>query len=236
MEIKNYGNFTVVLPTLNEAGNIANAINAICRLYPGISVIVADDGSRDNTQQIVIRMSKKNGKISLLDRRKEKVKGLTASVAEGIMKSRTEYVIVMDADMQHPPEKIKDIARALLRGCNAAVAVRRSVKGWEFYRKAVSKSLIYIGYLILYARRRSRCSDIFSGYFGTRRSTFSSIFLKNKSRFVMDGYKILFDMLKCMPSSLFKVCEVPYTFGLRKSGRSKAGLKQGMAVFRSFLS
>ncbi|MEM3572230.1 MAG: hypothetical protein QW530_00690, partial [Candidatus Micrarchaeaceae archaeon] len=121
-------------------------------------------------------------------------------------------------------------------GYDLAVAVRRTVEGWQFYRKLISKALIYVGYLILFVKGKSRCGDIFSGYFGIRRSLFLQIYNENKTRFVGEGYKILFDFLKCVDSGSIKICNVPYSFGLRKSGESKAGLKQGLAVIKSFFS
>ena len=48
-----YSNTTVVIPTLNEEKNIEKELKLIETLYPGIHVIVADDGSKDKTQEIV---------------------------------------------------------------------------------------------------------------------------------------------------------------------------------------
>ncbi|MEM3296412.1 MAG: glycosyltransferase [Candidatus Micrarchaeaceae archaeon] len=230
-----YGNITVVLPTLNEEYTIGTLLRYLTSTYKGIKVIVADDGSKDKTKSVVTKFSGKN--VKFLDRHAARLpRGLTFSVIDGILQARTNYVIVMDADMQHPPEKIKALAKCLESGYDLAVAVRRKVEGWQFYRKLISKALIYVGYLILFVKGKSRCGDIFSGYFGIRRSLFLQIYNENKTRFVGEGYKILFDFLKCADSGSIKICNVPYSFGLRKSGESKAGLKQGLAVIKSFFS
>ncbi|MEM0094544.1 MAG: glycosyltransferase [Candidatus Micrarchaeaceae archaeon] len=230
-----YKNVTVVLPTLNEEATIGLLIRYLIREYRGIRIIVVDDGSKDGTKKIVNRFSKRS--VEFFDRHAAHLKrGLTFSIIDGILRAKTKYVIVMDADMQHPPEKIKALAECLERGYDLAVAVRRTVKGWQFYRKLISKTLIYIGYFILSIRGKSMCDDIFSGYFGVRRSMFSYIYKKNSERFVGEGYKVLFDLLKCIDKGSIRICNVPFTFRLRKSGRSKAGLKQGLALIKSFFS
>ncbi|MEM0124076.1 MAG: glycosyltransferase [Candidatus Micrarchaeaceae archaeon] len=230
-----YKNVTVVLPTLNEEATIGLLIRYLIREYRGIRIIVVDDGSKDGTKKIVNRFSKRS--VEFFDRHAAHLKrGLTFSIIDGILRAKTKYVIVMDADLQHPPEKIKALAECLERGYDLAVAVRRTVKGWQFYRKLISKTLIYIGYFILSIRGKSKCGDIFSGYFGVRRSMFSYIYKKNSERFVGEGYKVLFDLLKCIDKGSIRICNVPFTFRLRKSGRSKAGLKQGLALIKSFFS
>ena len=47
-----YSHVTIIIPTLNEAGNIAHLVNAVFSLYPSISCLVVDDGSKDDTQSI----------------------------------------------------------------------------------------------------------------------------------------------------------------------------------------
>ena len=111
--MKSYDDFTVVLPTLNEQGTIGRIIERILSEYEGISIVVANDGSTDGTKKIVLGYSGKDKSVRLIDRHARKLeKGLTASVVDGIMLSETRYAIVMDADLQHPPAKIKEIAKA----------------------------------------------------------------------------------------------------------------------------
>jgi len=86
-------------------------------------------------------------------------------VIDGIYASKTKYVIVMDADMQHPFEVIKEIKKKFDEGYNLVVATRASVKNWALHRKIISRLLIYIGYLVLYLEGSARCEDIFSGLF-----------------------------------------------------------------------
>ncbi len=231
-----YEDVTVVLPTLNEEENIGRIIRILQSSYEGIRVMVSDDGSKDKTRAIVMGISKRDRNVALLDRSKERVKGLTASAVDGIKRSKTKYVVVMDADLQHPPEKIRDIVARLRKKYLVVVATRKSVKDWEMYRKVVSKFLITIGYAVLVARGKETCSDIFSGYFGVDRKFFVDIERKNRGSFVGEGYKILFDLLKCIDKDSVDVAEVGYVFNSREAGESKAGTKQVIALLKSFSS
>ena len=232
---ESFEEITVVLPTLNEKETIGKLINTILKNYPKIKIIVADDNSTDGTINIVKRISSKERNVRLLERKGRK-KGLTASVIDGIYASKTKYVIVMDADMQHPFEVIKEIKKKFDEGYNLVVATRASVKNWALHRKIISRLLIYIGYLVLYLEGSARCEDIFSGYFGIKKELFENIYKANKKRFVGEGYKVLFDLLKCIKSKDARIAEVPYIFHVRGGGSSKAGLKHGIALFKSFFS
>lgn len=232
-----YDDFTVILPTLNEGETIGTLIRRLLSDYSGISVVVSDDGSVDRTASIVREMSKKNRKVSFFDRHAAGLaRGLTASAVDGIRKSRTRYCIVMDADLQHPVEIVGKVASQLARGDELVVAVRADVRKWEMHRKIISKVLIWMGYGILVATGRSRCDDIFSGFFGVDRRLFLRTYERNRGRFIDGGYKILFDFMKCVGNGDMKVGQVPYSFGVRKYGASKAGVRQGLLLFRSFFS
>lgn len=232
---REYSDTTVIIPTYNEVGTIGRLSGMLAKAYPGIRIIVSDDGSTDGTIGLVRRTSGKG--VMLLDRKgKGMERGLTGSVVDGILMATTKYVVVMDGDLQHPPEIVEKIRERLAGGrCKLVVGVRERVKDWALYRRLVSKSLIYACYLSLVARNSARCGDVFSGYFGCDRTWISSVIRANRKRYVMYGYKVLYDTLKCMRSDE-TVCEVGYTFGARKEGASKAGPKQVAALIRSVFS
>lgn len=233
----NYDDFTIVLPTLNEEGTIGVLIRRLLAQYRGISVVVVDDGSSDGTRAKVMAISRKERRVRFIDRAgKHRERGLTASAVDGILESKTRFCIVMDADLQHPADVIRFMAPKLERGYGLVVATRADVKDWELYRKLISKTLIWIGYAILIASGRSRCNDIFSGFFGVDRKLFAKTYNDNRSRFVGGGYKILFDFLKCTRDGEVKMDQVPYSFGVREHGNSKAGFRQGMLLFKSFFT
>ena len=65
---------TIILPTLNEGDNIGYMINSIRQISTDIKIIVADDGSKDSTQEVVKALAKKDKNIKLLDRTNELIK------------------------------------------------------------------------------------------------------------------------------------------------------------------
>ncbi len=232
-----YGDTTLILPTLNEGETVPVLINRILHDYDGIRILVIDDGSSDGTIGAVRRFAK-SGSVRLIERGRSGLSpGLTASILDGIRRCNTRFVIVMDADMQHPPEKVKEIHSALLKGCQIVVAVRKRVLRWPLHRKLVSKLLSSTGYIVLRVGRKKVTSDIFSGFFGMERGTATRIISSNKRRFVGEGYKVLFDMLKCIDADdKIRICEVPYDFGNRRFGESKAGAMQAIALLKSFFT
>lgn len=230
-----YDDFTVVIPTLNEERNISILINKLIKTYNGINVVVVDDGSKDKTRLVVDSISRTNACVRFYDRSGKKAKGLTISAIEGILRSKTRFSIIMDADLQHPIEPIGTIAEKLMQENKIVVAVRKDARGWQLYRKLISKSLIMFGYASLRLRNRPTCSDIFSGFFGVENRFFKRTYLENKNRFISGGYKILFDLLKCAKRTV-RINEVPYSFGLRKYGLSKASFRHGILLFRSFIT
>ena len=229
-----YSDITIVTPTFREAKNIGVLLEKITSIYPGISVIVADDGSRDGTQEIVKEFSEKNKRISLLDRSK-KQKGLTASVLDGVVQAKTPFVVVMDADLQHPPEVVKLVVEQLRKGSQVVVGTRTDKpKDWGFFRFLASDTAILLGRLRL-RLGGAYAKDVVSGFFGVHTELFKKQIMKCSHRFVPEGYKVCLDLLKTLPR-ITKVTEAPYSFELRKEGTSKMGTKHIVAYFKSLLT
>src|SRR3990167_553648 len=125
----NYTGTTVIIPTLNESQNITELLETIRRNYPEAKVIVADDGSTDGTKEKAAAIERKNPNIKLLDRSNDKTHGLTASVIDAVKTADSEFVVVIDGDLQHPPEKIKEITKKLGEGNDIAIGTREKVEG-----------------------------------------------------------------------------------------------------------
>ena len=217
-------NLTIILPTLNEEENIAKLLGYLKKNYKS-KIIVVDDGSKDRTREIV-----KSFCVELIDREKEKVHGLTISVVEGIKRVKTPYFLVMDADLQHPPQKIKEFIKAL-KNYDLVVGYRKKVKNWEAWRKFITFSLTILGKFILILRRKKYCKDILSGYFAGNEKVKKVV---ENGKFVPEGYKILFEILK--QSKDLRIKDIPYVFNKRREGKSKAGIKQGLALLKSYFS
>jgi len=229
-----YLDLTIIIPVLNESQTINILVRRLLERYRNCSVIVTDDGSTDGTKEIVKKISGKNKKVQLLDRANEPEHGLTASVVDAALRVKTGKIIVMDGDLQHPPEKVGAIYKALDDN-DLVVAVRTHIKNWNLHRKIISKSVSSFVYFVMKLRNKQVCNDILSGFFGIKSDLFKSIIKKGKRQFVGGGYKVLLDILR-MSDTKLTMAEVEYhTFHKREYGKSKASIKQFIAVMRSTL-
>jgi glycosyltransferase involved in cell wall biosynthesis len=230
-----YDDFTVVIPTLDEEENIGTLIGHLLRTYDGISIIVADGGSTDNTRKFVQEISRKNKRVRFLPNPYKKSKrSVTQSLAEGIIASRTKYSITMDADMQHPYMVVGKIAALLKEGNQIVPGVRIGSRNWGIHRVVISKMLNYIGHAILFLKNKERCYDDSTGFFGIERKLFAKTYRENKKRYVIDGIRVFYDTIKCMDYGKYRMAQVPFTFDGREDGRSKMGFKQGIKAIQSF--
>ncbi len=229
-----YSDLTVIIPTLNEKHNIKHIIYDLTELYPGIHVIISDDGSGDGTKDIVSGIQKLNKNILLLDRSQRKVHGLTASVLDAAMLTGTKKIVVMDGDMQHPTSKVGRISVALDR-YDLVIGVRTRVNEWGFYRRIQSKSIAYCSYIIFALLGRRTCDDMMSGFFGIGSNTFKRLIKHNRKLFVDEGYKVLLDTLRVAGSDI-TIGDVRYsTFHSRKEGESKFKFKHIITTLKSLI-
>ena len=122
---QSFNDLTVILPTLNEAGNIEALVTELGRVLPGCRVIVVDDNSNDGTADLVSAIAARDPSVRVIARHVTPC--LTDSIQAGIQATSTAYVAWMDADHSHPPEvlrKLYDVAK--VSGCCIATRYARS--------------------------------------------------------------------------------------------------------------
>ena len=224
---------SIVVPTRNEAGNIEPLLNRISTAIPAmpIEVIFVDDSS-DNTPEIIEKvMQNFTFGIRVIHRPVERHNGLGNAVVEGMRIARSEWVCVMDGDLQHPPEVIPnllEIARTKQVDLVAAsrLAEGGGVDGLSWRRVLVSRALA-IGSRALFPRALANVSDPLTGFFVFRRSAVNVDLLAPK------GFKILLEVLIRCPK--LKVTEMPFKFAERHSEKSKANVDQVVSLFEQLL-
>jgi len=119
----------VVIPTYNEADNIADLLSAVVVALPEAHVLVVDDGSPDGTGEIVRTLAKEDSRVCLLER-SEKA-GLGAAYRAGFAEALAEgaeVVVEMDADFSHDPKDLPRLIGALEGGAGLAIG-SRYIKG-----------------------------------------------------------------------------------------------------------
>jgi dolichol-phosphate mannosyltransferase len=210
---------SIIVPALNEAENFPPLMAKLAEALGERSyeVIIVDDASRDGTPQKCEELAK-TYPLRLIVRPEPKY-GLSGAVLEGIAGARGQTIVVMDADLQHPPDRVPALLEALDGGADFALASRYVQGGstddqWTFFRRI--NSWVATALARPFA---GRVLDPMSGFFAIRRST-----LDRAERLTPLGYKIALELMcKCRVKS---VREVPIHFGLRVSGKSKLTLKQ----------
>lgn len=224
---------TVVIPTRNERHNIEGLL---ARLEPavaplGAELIIVDD-SDDDTPLVVAQQARTCAiPVRLLHRSAGNQKGgLGSAVIAGARQARGEWVLVMDADLQHPPETAAVLASAAMRHDSDIVvgtryaADRSAADGLGSTGRVLVSS--YATRLVknLFPRRLAMVSDPLSGLFAFKRAKV------NLDRLRPAGFKVLLEILIRNPVA--RVAEVAYTFEPRAAGDSKASLRQGLTFLR----
>lgn len=209
--------FSLVVPTLNEAGNIDKLLTALTdalRETPyEYEIVVVDDGSTDGTVEQVRDWTKRDARVRLFSRTGER--GLAGAVLYGWGQSRANLLGVIDADLQHPPELLPELLKQT-EHVDIAIASRyarnQGTKGWNPLRAAVSRLSTFAAAPLI--KKNLGVTDPMSGFFVIRRRCIEGL------AFQTTGFKLLLEIL--VRGRIGTAREVPYQFGLRRAGRSKA--------------
>ena len=204
-----------MVPTYNEAGSLPLLVDRLVKAFAGREweLVVVDDGSPDGTADIADGLGKTHP-IKVV-RRPGKA-GLASAVVAGFGAAKGDVLLVMDADLSHPPEVAPQLADALANGADLAVGSRYVAGGgvmdWPMKRQLVSRVACLMGQVLVPVR------DSTSGFFAMRRSVVDGVKLNPI------GFKIGFEVMA--RGRYKKVVEVPYTFRDRELGASKFGQRE----------
>ena len=217
---------SVIVPTRNEAGNVGPLVALLDGVLAqrDIEVIFADD-SDDGTDAVVREMvPADNRHIVLIHReREQRTGGLGGAVVEGLRAARAPWACVMDADLQHPPARIADLFERAERG-DVDIVVASRFRGGRRADEVgpLRRMLSRVSTLAaerLFPKQLRGVTDPMSGFFMVRRDAVDADALRPQ------GFKILLEILVRMRG--LRKAEVPFVFGIRHSGESKSGAKEG---------
>ena len=219
---------TVVVPTRDERDNVevlVRRLEASLRL-PGVSVLFVDDSS-DGTAEVIASLTS-TLPVRVLHRRPEARRGgLSGAVVAGLRCAGTDLVVVMDGDLQHPPEMVPVLVeRAVRTGAEVVVASRYTGAGDSAgldgaVRRLVSRAATRLTRAV-FPRRLRACSDPMTGFFCLRPSALDLDALRPS------GFKILLEVLVGGGARGLTVVEEPFVFAGRRAGVSKSSLRQGL--------
>lgn len=213
--------FSIIMPTFQEAKNIPELIQRIAAIDFGkkkYEVIIVDDNSKDGTVEIVQHLKSQYAWLKLIVRQNQK--GLCQSILEGIQVAAYPTLVIMDADLSHPPEKIPTMLAAFAAADVELVIGSRYIAGgtsdatWPMMRKALSRlAVLFTRPLIGF-----EVKDPLSGFLAIKKET-----VVRGSMMRPIGWKIGLElMVKCR---IRHIQEIPIHFSERKSGVSKLNIK-----------
>jgi len=183
--------FSIIIPTYNEHESITPLLKKIHQQVGerNYEVIFVDDDSRDGTADLINSLS---GSYPVRVVVRKGKRGLATAVADGFGYSQSPVMVVMDADLQHPPEVIPALLQAMDSGADIAVASRYvpggGNLGWSKTRQVISNGAILLSHLLLPSSRRVK--DPMSGFFALKRG------VAEKLKLEPIGYKILLELIE----------------------------------------
>src|SRR5829696_5213138 len=216
---------TLVVPTRNEVDNVPELVRELRESLSDIDYrVVFVDDSTDETPGVIRDLAREDGRVRLVRREgAEQRGGLSTAVTRGLDLSSgaSEYTCVMDADLQHPPGKVREMLETARRTDADVVVASRYADGGSYaglsgtLRRAISVGSKYLAQFFFKEARKT--SDPISGI-----------------QFRPTGFKVLLEILVCAPD--LKVVEAPFDFRARHAGVSKATLRQGFDYLTHMLS
>jgi glycosyltransferase involved in cell wall biosynthesis len=137
---------SVIIPIYNEEANIAELYRRLSgvldgmRLPGGYEMVFVNDGSRDQSLTLLKGLAERDGRVRYFDFSRNF--GHQIAVTAGLDNARGEAIVIIDADLQDPPELIIDLYAKLRQGYDVVYAKRRSRQG-ESYAKKLTAKLFY---------------------------------------------------------------------------------------------
>jgi len=220
---------SIIVPTYREAANLAPLTQ---RLFASTraagldaELIVVDDNSGDGSEEVVNKLAA-DYPVRIVVRKNER--GLSSAVLRGFEDAKADLLLVMDADLQHPPESAPELIHRLASNdCDFVIGTRYGGGAipaeWPWTRKLSSRVAT------LLARPLAPLSDPMSGFFALRRETWQ----RAAGRLNPLGYKIGLELF--VKGRCAKPADVPITFGLRHAGTSKFSFREQWLYARHLL-
>ena len=209
----------VVLPTLDEAANIATVLSRIRTALPAADILVVDDGSADGTPELAEAVAANLGGITTLRRTGPRGLGPAYRAGFGVgLAGDYDVLVEMDADLSHDPDDLPALVGSVGEGADLAIGSRYvaggATPGWSAHRRALSRAGGWYARSLLGLRVR----DVTSGYRAYRADLLRALDLASVTT---TGYGFQIDMTDRARRAGAVIREVPIVFRDRTAGESK---------------
>jgi dolichol-phosphate mannosyltransferase len=212
---------SIIVPTLNEEENIGLLVSEITACtVPFREILFVDDHSTDATRDRICALAG-NHPIRLIEQ-EGAGPGLAGAIMSGARAAQGEILLVMDADLSHPPERIKDLVAPLFADTADLVVGSRYVKGgstpgWPLWRRVVSRTGAALAYPL------TGLHDSMCGFFAIGRSRLLELAPQTS------GFKIV------RARGTLRAREIPIIFRERIYGKSKMSFGVALRFFVHWL-
>lgn len=220
---------SVILPTYNEKENLPIIIYLLHKYLKDCDVewdvIIVEDGSPDGTLEVAEKLKIIYNNITILNRGKKL--GLGTAYRAGLaLAPKSDYIILMDADLSHHPKFIpKFLAKAKDNSCDIVSGTRYAgdggVFGWDWKRKVISCGANVFTQIAL----GPDVSDLTGSFRLYKRDVLERLISQSKSK----GYAFQMEIIVMAEQLGYKIGEVPISFVDRVYGQSKMGAEE---IFR----
>ncbi len=218
---------SIIVPTLNEVENVEPLTRRIMAsgMEP-LEIIFVDDGSSDGTPDRIRALAAEFPVRLVL--RENPTLGLSGAVVAGAGAATGDLLVVMDADLSHPPGRIPDLVRPLRAGtCDMVIGSRYvrggTTPGWPLWRRILSRAASAFAYPL------TRVHDSMCGFFAIPRS----LLLERAP--AATGFKIAFEIIVHSHHQI-RVQEIPIAFRDRARGASKMTFRVASVFFFRWLA
>jgi glycosyltransferase involved in cell wall biosynthesis len=216
---------SIVIPLFNEAENVKPLIAEIQAAVEPLSkryeIVLVDDGSRDNTFQILAQMYRIEPHLRVI--RLKRNFGQTAALAAGLTHARGEIIIMMDGDAQNDPADIPPLLHTLEHGYDL-------VCGWRYRRKDP----------LLRRRLPSMIANGLISWTTQVKLHDYGCTLKVMRKDIAKGLKLYGEMHRFIPAIAYergaKIAELKVNHRPRTRGRSKYGVTRTVRVILDLLT
>ena len=209
----------IVLPTYNEAENIAEVLRRVRAAVPAAAILVVDDSSPDGTAGIARAMAAEVGAVDILSRPQKS--GLGSAYRDGFKWGRErgfDVLVEMDSDFSHDPADLPRLLKGVDEGADLVIGSRYVPGGqiphWPWHRRALSK----YGNRYSSAMLRLDVRDLTAGYRAYRGEMLDRIDIDAVRA---EGYGFQVEMTYFVANAGGRVIEIPIKFVDRVRGTSK---------------
>jgi len=210
---------SIVIPMFNEAENVETTLKRVKEVlaqFPGsFEIVPVNDGSVDNTLEILEKVAEKDDKIKVVSYPKNIGRGM--ALRKGFQEASGEIIVSIDADLSYSPHYLLDLVETLRKEPDIDFVLASpympggGVQNVPAFRLSVSKWGNKILRLAM-PNRIYTSTGIFRAY---RRKVLDSLELES------DGKEIHLEILSKAIALGYRVKEVPATLTGRQKGRSK---------------